>query len=100
VLLTVESLLLATLGLAVGLAEPGRRARSLVIQASTLGQIAAGFLSLIAVGAIFAWGRIFLEDWPCSFSGSAIAMTIGLAILGQPVFAWVIALGMRAKDRR
>jgi hypothetical protein len=96
-LLTVESLLFAALSVAVTLSNPGSRPRDLRVQPVTLGYLAVGFLGLVAFGAFMAWWSIFATDWPCSFRGSVIAGTLALAILGQPLFAWLIASGLRRK---
>jgi hypothetical protein len=97
-LLTVESLLFATLGVAVSFSEPGKRVPDLPVQPRTLGLLACGFLSVVAFGALMAWWNIFLDPWPCGFRDTVIACSIGAAIVGQPVFAWAIARGMQSKE--
>ncbi|HET9197130.1 MAG TPA: hypothetical protein VFN92_02605 [Solirubrobacterales bacterium] len=97
-LLTVESLLFATLSVAVSFSKPGSRIPNLPLAPQQLGYFAAGFISIIAFGALMAWWSIFTEPWPCEFRGSVIALAIGLAIIGQPIFAWAIARGLGAKE--
>jgi sterol desaturase/sphingolipid hydroxylase (fatty acid hydroxylase superfamily) len=96
-LLTVEGLLFAAVSVALSLSNPGSRVRDTPIAPKTLGYLAATFLSLVAFGALMAWWTIFAVDWPCGFRNSVIALTIGIAIVGQPAFAWAIALGLRTK---
>lgn len=97
-LLTVESLLFATLSVAVSFSKPGNRIPNLPVKPETLGHIAAAFISIIAFGALMAWWNIFVESWPCSFRGSVIALALGLAIVGQPLLAWAIARGLGARS--
>jgi len=94
-LLTVESLLFAALSLAASLSVPGKRVPA--VSPQVLGFLAAGFLSIVAFGAAMAWWSIFAADWPNSFRSSAVAITLAIAILGQPVFAWGVAFGLRPR---
>jgi len=94
-LLTVESLLFAALSIAASLSVPASRVRALPLPAQVLGLLAAGFLSIVAFGAAMAWWSIFAVDWPNSFRESTVAITLAIAILGQPVFAWGVACGLR-----
>ena len=71
--------------------------RSLPVQAHTLGFIAAGFLSIVAVGAGAAWWTLFALDWPGSFRGDAVAIALAAAIVGQPGLAWAAAFGLKPK---
>jgi len=96
-LLTVESLLLTGLGFAVSLSGPDTRVRDLPVPTFVLGYIATGFLSAVAFGALMAWWNIFVTAWPGDFRGSIIAGSLALAIVGQPLFAWSIARGLRPK---
>ncbi len=97
-LLTVESLLFATLGVAVSFSQPGQRVPNLPVKPQTLGLLACGFLSVVAFGAFMAWWNIFTNPWPCGFRSMVISCAIGIAIVGQPIFAWAFARGMQAKE--
>ncbi len=96
-LLTVEGLLFAALSLAASLSTPGSRVRSLPVKAHHLGYIAAGFLTVVAVGAGAAWWTLFALDWPGTFRGDAVAIALAAAIIGQPALSWAAALGLRPK---
>lgn len=97
-LLTVESLSFAALAVAVSFSIPSSRVPNLPISVSTIGYIAAAFVTIIAFGALMAWWSIFLTCWPSDFRSQAIAVTLGLAVVGQPVFAWAIARGLKPKE--
>jgi hypothetical protein len=97
-LLTVESLVFAALAVAVSFSIPGNRVPDLPAPAWVIGHLAAGFVSVVAFGGLMAWWSIFAVCWPNGFRGAAIGVTLGLAIVGQPVFAWIFARGLRAQQ--
>jgi hypothetical protein len=99
-LLTVESLLFAALSVAVSLSAPTSAIRNLRIEPRALGSIASTFLSVVALGAFLCWTGIFLDDWPSNWRGSLIAFITAAAIVGQPIFAWVIARGLGRRATR
>jgi hypothetical protein len=96
----VESLLFAALSVAVSLSAPTAAIRNLKIEPRTLGSIAAAFLSIVALGAFLCWTGIFIDDWPCTWRGALVALIIAGAIIGQPIFAWVIARGLGRRATR
>jgi hypothetical protein len=96
-LLTAESLVFAVLAVAVAFSVPGNRIPNLRLPAWGVGYLAAGFVSIIAFGALMAWWSIFVKSWPHGFRGGAVAVALAMAIVGQPLLAWTIAPGLRAK---
>ena len=95
-LLTTEGLLFAALGLAANLSSVGdRRLRRLPVPGKVLGGAAIVVLAVVALGAVVAWGRIFLCDFPGSVDGAIIAAALLIAIVAQPVLATLLGLGLR-----
>jgi hypothetical protein len=98
-LLTTESLLFAALALAANLSTPGGRSiRNLPVPGEALGAAAVAVLVLVAVGAVTAWGKIFLSDLPGSADEIVICVALLVAIVAQPVLAILLALGLRTHD--
>jgi hypothetical protein len=85
------------LAVAVAFSVPGNRIPNLRLPAWWVGYLAASFVSIIAFGGAMAWWSIFVISWPHGFRGGAVAVALGLAIVGQPSLAWLIAPGLRAK---
>jgi hypothetical protein len=96
-LLTVESLLFASLSVTVSISGRQRRVPDLPLKPSTLGYLAFALLSLVALGALMAWANIFLDPAPSSFRRWVIAAGLAAAIVAQPALAWAIARGLRNK---
>jgi hypothetical protein len=92
-LLAAESFLLAVLNLAVSLGQPTqRRQRRLVIPAPALAWCAFAILTVAATGAAAAWwgmygGGTFRPTHEAAFAGA-----LAIVIVGQPIFAALIAL--------
>jgi hypothetical protein len=99
-LLTVESLLFASISVTVGLSAPGGSIRNLQISPRTLASWAAGFLGVVAVAAFLCWTGVFLDHWPDNWRGALVAFIIAAAIIGQPALAWVIARGIGRRATR
>jgi hypothetical protein len=97
VLLTAESLILVVLSAAIAFSQPGRRVSALPLSAFHLGLGAVGLLTIVAAGGLLAWIGVYANHWPCSMRQDFIAVAIMAAIVGQPVFAAVIAKGLKAK---
>jgi hypothetical protein len=97
ILVTAESLLLAVISVIVAFTRGGRDIPDLPAKPFALGVIATGFLTVIAIGAMAAWWGVFGSNWPCSFRGSIVALTVALAAVTPPIFAGVIAKGLRPK---
>jgi len=97
-LLTLETLAFAALAVAVSFSIPTNRVPDLVVKLPTFGFLAAGFVTLVAFGACVAWMGLFHQDWPHGFYNGVITVVLAVAILAQPVFAWIVAFGLRTKD--
>ena len=95
-LLTVESLLFATLGLANALVGESRR--DFMVSPQRLGAWVAALLSAVALCAVLMWTSVFGENWPCDARGAIVALVLLGAILAQPVFAVMVALALRRKS--
>jgi hypothetical protein len=96
-LLTAESLVFAVLAVAIAFSVPGNRIPNLRLPAWGIGYAAAAFVSIIAFGGAMAWWSLFVTAWPHGFRGSTIAVVLGITVVGQPLLAWMIAPGLRAK---
>lgn len=97
-LLTAEGLLLAALSIVLALAAPsGRRVLDLPVRATTVASLAVGLLVVMAFGATLAWGKIYWSSFPADFPGRIIAIVILVAVLAQPVLAWIIAQGAKPR---
>lgn len=96
-LLGTESLLFAAFSLAANMANAPGRARQWVVSGRALAGSAVAGLAFVACGAVTAWAQIFTGG---RFQGPAtaiVAAAVFVAIVGQPVFALLIALGLRKK---
>jgi hypothetical protein len=99
-LLTTESLLFAVFALTLGLgANPSARV-SLLSSARLLGACAAALLTVLAMGAAVAWGDLFLTDWPDRFGRWFPVVVIGVGVLAQPVFAWLLVANLHRGPKR
>lgn len=97
-LLTVETLAFSALVVAVSFSIPSNRIPNLPVKLTTFGILGAGFVTVVAVGAGTSWLGLFHKDWPDGFYNAVISSALALAIVGQPVFAWMIAAGLRPKQ--
>jgi hypothetical protein len=94
-LLTVETLLFAALGIAASFAAgEGSRVRNMPVSGEVLGGAAVFVLALVALGAVMAWGNVFLP-FPHPADRIIIAGSLLLAIIAQPVIAVLLAVGLR-----
>lgn len=97
-LLTTESLLFAAFGVAANFSTVGgRRLRKLLVPGEVLGGAAVLVLALVALGAVTAWSKVFLPEFPNAFDDIVIAVALLLAIIAQPVLALLLALGLRTQ---
>ncbi|HEY3492867.1 MAG TPA: hypothetical protein VGK43_07930 [Solirubrobacterales bacterium] len=91
-LLTVESLLLASLSIALvlfagaGLPVRAMGAAKVLLVGLTLAVI------VTAAGALVAWGDVYLGDWPGPWYRSVPVICIAVGIAVQPVIAVVVAV--------
>lgn len=89
-LLTVESLLLATLSIALvlfassGLPVRATNAARVLLVGLTL------LIALVAIGAGVAWGDEFLGSWPTDLDQVIPVVCIAIGIAVQPVIAAVV----------
>ena len=95
-LLTAESLLFAATTVGVALSAGGALGVRRVIPPRFMATASTTLLSFIAFGAITAWWDIYMESWPDTFTGSAQAVCIAIAIAAQPLFAAAVALNLRS----
>ena len=96
-LLTVENFLFAALGVALNLSSPQAQLRTMVVSAKTLGYAIAAFLTMIGLAAVLMWTSVFADPWPSDCRGAAVAILVLLTIVGEVVFAWIIALAINPK---
>ena len=89
-LLTVESLLFAGVAAATSLStvtslpvSPRAAARGLVCGVSLV-------LTTVAIGAAFAWSRLFLHHWPARIDEQVPIICLAIGIAAQPVVAWTV----------
>ncbi len=90
-LLTVESLLFATFGIAIGLSAATQVRRSLVPLAKRLAFVGAIVLTLIAITAGLEWWQSFITGDHLSVEIVALAIGSAAGLVAPPGFAWLIA---------
>jgi hypothetical protein len=97
-LLTGESFMLAVVSLTASLGAPGRsRVSALPVPPFKLALAAAGAVGLFALGAILAWSGMYVGGSFRPAREACIAVIILLAVLFQPVFALIVAFGVRTR---
>jgi hypothetical protein len=97
-LLTVETLAFAGLAAVVAFSVPSNRVRNLPLSLQAMGFLVVAFVTVLAVGAFASWWSIFVTPhWPSGVRADAVAVSLGLAIVAQPVVAGFIAAGLRTK---
>lgn len=89
-LLTVESLLFAGVAGAVAVSSTPGLAVSPRAAGQRLALGAAAVLTAVAVGASFAWARIFVVDWPSRLDEQIPAACLAVGVAAQPVVAWIM----------
>jgi len=89
-LLTVESLLFAGMAAAASLGATGSYAVSPRAAAAKLALAVTCVLTTIAIGACFAWARVFLVAWPSRIDEQVPAICLLIGIAAQPLVAWTI----------
>lgn len=97
-LLTVESFMLAVLGLIANLAAPGRtRVANLPIRPSQLALMVASGVGVLALGAVLCWAGIYVGGSWLPIREIIIASVLLTAVLFQPALAVLMALGMTSR---
>lgn len=94
-LLTVESLLFATFGIAIGLSSATQGARSLLPLSRQLAMAGAVVLTLLAITAGIEWWDSFIPGNYVSIAMVAEAVGTAIGILAPPCFAWLIACTLK-----
>jgi hypothetical protein len=97
-LLTVETLAFAALAVAVSFSIPTNRIPNLKLSLPTFGKLAASFVTVVAFGGCVAWLGLFHKQWPYGFYNAVISSVLGISIVVQPVFAWIVALALKPKE--
>ncbi len=89
-LLTVESLLFAGVAAATSLStvtslpvSPRAAARALALGVSLV-------LTTVAIGAAFAWSRLFINHWPTRIDEQVPVICLAIGIVAQPLVAWTV----------
>lgn len=98
-LFATEAFLLSAIGLCLALAErpKSNRKRLTLVAPAAMAIWIAIVMSIIAVGALTAWVRIYTGG---SFGGWLAGVTAGcilIALVVLPFLGWSIALGLRVK---
>ncbi|WP_459954624.1 hypothetical protein [Mycobacterium avium] len=97
-LLTVEAFLIAVLTLTATLVAPGQsRVPALPVSGFKLAMSAAIAVCVVAVGAVCAWAGMYVGGSLRPAREVAVAAILLLAVLFHPIFAVVLALGVRSK---
>jgi hypothetical protein len=89
-LLTVESLLFAGMAASASLGATASYAVSPRAAAAKLALAVTCVLTTIAIGACFAWARVFLVAWPSRIDEQVPAICLRIGIVAQPFVAWTI----------
>lgn len=89
-LLTVESLLFAGVAAATSLSSGTALAVSPQSAARRLALSVTVVLTTVAVGAGFAWSRLFVGAWPSRLDEQIPAICLAVGIAAQPVIAWSV----------
>lgn len=94
-LLTTESLLFAALSVSVALSGETKSGRMLVSDPFKFGAAVALVISVVAIGAAFAWWGAFAGGWPDGLSAGVASAVLLVPILLEPLFAWWVAASLR-----
>jgi hypothetical protein len=94
-LLTTESLLFAALSVSVALAADTEWGRRLPTSPFVFACSVVALLTLVACGAGAAWSSDYVSPGPDGLAQWAQAVALAAGIVGQPIFALWVALGLR-----
>jgi hypothetical protein len=50
----------------------------------------AAVLTTVAVGAGFAWSRLFVHAWPARLDDQVPVICLAAGIAAQPIVAWIV----------
>jgi hypothetical protein len=87
-LLTVESLLITALAVAVSLTGSHSEGSAPFVVRGGLAAVIAASVTIVAVGAAAAWIVVYIDPTPVGVAQWAEAIGIGVGVLAEPVFAW------------
>lgn len=97
-LLTVESFMLAVISLTATFSAPGRaRLSGLPVSGVQLALGLAGTISFLAIGAVLCWAGMYVGGTWRPLREVIVAITLLVAIIVQPVVAFLMALGVRTR---
>jgi hypothetical protein len=94
-LLTTESLLFAALAVSVALSGETKSGRMLVSSPFKFGSAVATVITVVAIGAVFAWWGAFAAGWPDNVTRGVGTSVLLVPIVLEPVFAWWVAGSLR-----
>ena len=91
--------MLAVVSLTATLGAPGRsRVPDLVVSPFALAMSAAVAIGFLGVGAVLCWSGMYVGGSWRPLRDVGVASALLVAILFQPVFAVMVALGLRSKS--
>jgi hypothetical protein len=94
-LLTTEGLLFAALSVSISLSGASLFGSRTVVPPAALACTAAAVLVAVATAAVLAWTDLFLgAHWPGGWNARLEAAALLFAIVGQPVIALFLAVGV------
>jgi hypothetical protein len=97
ILLTVESLIFAALGISVAVTAAVPGGRSPYLAQGKLARRIALTLTAVAVAAGTAWWQVFMRPVrPDGFFAWAQALGVAIALVAEPYFAWRLAVGVKS----
>lgn len=94
--LTAESLMFAAFSVSYNLAQPTDEGRHPFFAQGIFSFVIAGAITAAAISAGASWYAVFEPDWPSGINEWLRAGGVGIAIVLQPVFAFVIAVAARS----
>jgi hypothetical protein len=98
VLLTTEALVFTAISVSLTFSNVSHHVPNLPLKPHQLGYVAAVLIGGLAVGALTAWWSVFASPWSCHFTKVVEGLAILLGIVAQPLMAWALARGLRARQ--
>jgi HD-GYP domain-containing protein (c-di-GMP phosphodiesterase class II) len=94
-LLTVEGLLFATFGIAIGLSASTQASKSLTPLSRQLATAGAIVLTLIGLTAGVEWWESFVAGHEVNVALIAVALGTAVGIVAPPGLAWLVVRALR-----
>lgn len=95
-LLTAESLLLASLALVVAIGAPGQtRLARLPGGPRVLAFVAVLAMAFAATGAAISWVQLYLGHIPSDAPSRIVSIALIATIVVEPIYALLVSLGLR-----